>query len=315
MPSSAPDDAQRDAGKRALDVSPVGGKRPRLMTVEELTLRLEACGFRTPSAAVAAYSEMRSTHGCAPLADVSPKLVQACVVGMVRGRAPSLRSAAELLAEREPSRGVSCGSAKLDAALGGGLLPGQVVEVTGLPGTGKSQLCHALCTNAPRRPAGGCAIYIDSGGCFSEEKVRALGGDAAKVVHMKVCGGVDGLLSELVRAHAYAEAHKTAAVVVDSLSSVVLAQHYRAPVASRSLACVYRLLRSLAGLGCVVAAVTHPAPAHPPLLASIFSLSLTLSEDPTAAPGPACGVLPVLITIRRSAVIPVCSLATALPVG
>lgn len=65
-------------------------------------------------------------------------------------------------------------SKSFDSILGGGLAKGEVTEIVGLPGVGKTQLCMQLCVDA-RLPAafGGVAgesVYIDTEGSFSPER-------------------------------------------------------------------------------------------------------------------------------------------------
>ena len=59
----------------------------------------------------------------------------------------------------------------VDSLLGGGIHPGELTEVVGPPGSGKTQLATQLCVDAtlPRHLGGtaGSAIYIDSEGSFS----------------------------------------------------------------------------------------------------------------------------------------------------
>ena len=58
-------------------------------------------------------------------------------------------------------------SAGLDLVLGDGLLPGQITELYGQAGSGKTQLCLQLCANVQLPPLigglGGKVVYIDTG--------------------------------------------------------------------------------------------------------------------------------------------------------
>ena len=58
-------------------------------------------------------------------------------------------------------------SAGLDLVLGDGLLPGQITELTGQAGSGKTQLCLQLCANVQLPPLigglGGKVVYIGTG--------------------------------------------------------------------------------------------------------------------------------------------------------
>jgi len=65
-------------------------------------------------------------------------------------------------------------SRSVDSMLGGGLAKGEVTEIAGLPGVGKTQLSMQLCVDA-RLPVafGGVAgesVYIDTEGSFSPER-------------------------------------------------------------------------------------------------------------------------------------------------
>jgi RAD51-like protein 2 len=85
-------------------------------------------------------------------------------VGSVRGGA---RSALELL-KTSGTRGVVTFVAEVDRMLGGGVALGQVTEVVGVPGVGKTQLCMQLAVDVqiPRSMGGveGTAVYVDTEG-------------------------------------------------------------------------------------------------------------------------------------------------------
>ncbi|KAJ3261782.1 hypothetical protein HK103_004733 [Boothiomyces macroporosus] len=61
---------------------------------------------------------------------------------------------------------ISTGSAELDKILGGGFKLGNVTEVVGLAGIGKTQICMQLCANVQLAPINGKAFYIDTEGSF-----------------------------------------------------------------------------------------------------------------------------------------------------
>lgn len=78
-------------------------------------------------------------------------------------------------------------SRSVDKLLGGGLARGEVTEICGLPGVGKTQLCMQLCVDA-RLPEsfGGVAgesVYIDTEGSFSPERCHTM----AQVRERKTC--------------------------------------------------------------------------------------------------------------------------------
>ena len=101
---------------------------------------------------------------------------------------PSTQSAASLLllAHKRERAIITCARA-VDTLLGGGIQRGEVTEIVGLPGVGKTQLCIQLCvdTALPREYGGveGHSIYIDSEGSFSPE--RCLEISSHMVEHVK----------------------------------------------------------------------------------------------------------------------------------
>ena len=92
------------------------------------------------------------------------------------------RTALQLLRQARgplPSR-LRTGVERLDAALGGGLPAGMVVELVGPPGSGKSQFClgAAARTAVPGRPDAGLSgqvLYIDTEVKFGESPGRPTG--------------------------------------------------------------------------------------------------------------------------------------------
>merc|ERR1740124_909097 len=69
-------------------------------------------------------------------------------------------------------------SKSIDNILGGGISLGELTEVCGLPGAGKTQLGMQLCvnTNLPQEFGGVCgqSIYIDTEGSFSPERCYSM---------------------------------------------------------------------------------------------------------------------------------------------
>ena len=59
----------------------------------------------------------------------------------------------------------------VDELLGGGLRQGQVTELTGEAGAGKTQLCLSRAASAAA--LGHRVVYVDTGGCFSASRVKA----------------------------------------------------------------------------------------------------------------------------------------------
>ena len=89
---------------------------------------------------------------------------------------------------------VTTGSHSLDSLLAGGLKGGQVYEVYGYPGTGKTQLCLTAATSCLR--SGGNVVYIDTKGDFCGDRMieilRNWCGDVDNNVldRMKVCSAL-----------------------------------------------------------------------------------------------------------------------------
>ncbi|OQV16473.1 DNA repair protein RAD51-like protein 3 [Hypsibius exemplaris] len=104
------------------------------------------------------------------------------ISGYSRNEVPSwmqARTAWDLLQEQRLNpRMITTGSEQLDRLLGGGVAPGTIVEFSGAPGIGKTQLCMQLCVNVqlPDALSGiqGSAIYIDTDGAFVVERLREM---------------------------------------------------------------------------------------------------------------------------------------------
>lgn len=83
---------------------------------------------------------------------------------------------AEQLSRRDT---LTTGVGSIDELLGGGLAVYDVYEFAGEFGSGKTQLCHQLSVTVQLPPArgglGGRAVYIDTEGTFSPERVEAIG--------------------------------------------------------------------------------------------------------------------------------------------
>lgn len=97
------------------------------------------------------------------------------------------RTAADVLVEERRRRGVTTFCPELDALLGGGVLPGEVTEVCGVPGVGKTQLGAQLAVSVQLPAAfggvAGEALYVDTEGSFMLERVAEVAEAAA--VHLR----------------------------------------------------------------------------------------------------------------------------------
>jgi len=73
---------------------------------------------------------------------------------------------------------LSTGASNLDKLLGGGLQPPLLLELTGPPASGKTQLCHqlAVMVQLPKEKGGlsGKALYIDTEGTFRPERILSM---------------------------------------------------------------------------------------------------------------------------------------------
>ena len=90
----------------------------------------------------------------------------------------SARTGLALLQEERAAQKIVTLVQPLDELLGGGVRPGQLTEVAGVPGVGKTQMGMQLAVNAavPHAlgGAGGETAYIDTEGSFSAQRVREM---------------------------------------------------------------------------------------------------------------------------------------------
>lgn len=99
-------------------------------------------------------------------------LAKAKAVGAYLGSAVEFRTALDLY-ENPPAR-IPLGVPRLDASMGGGVRAGQVTEICGPPGAGKTQISMLLAATAiASRPDGG-VLYIDTEGSFVPERVEEI---------------------------------------------------------------------------------------------------------------------------------------------
>lgn len=91
------------------------------------------------------------------------------------------------LLQAKPSRSIITFSKAVDKMLGGGISLGELTEICGMPGAGKTQMAMQLCINAslPQNVGGVCgqAVYIDTEGSFSPERCHTMA--TALVQHVK----------------------------------------------------------------------------------------------------------------------------------
>ncbi|KAG5189967.1 Rad51-like protein c [Tribonema minus] len=87
-------------------------------------------------------------------------------------------SASDLLAQERATRGIVCFSRKIDDMFGGGVPRGELTEIMGTPGIGKTQFGMQLAVDV-QIPVlfggvGGEAVYIDTEGSFTPERVAQM---------------------------------------------------------------------------------------------------------------------------------------------
>ncbi|CAM9608326.1 unnamed protein product [Phaeothamnion confervicola] len=114
-------------------------------------------------------------------------------------------SAIDLIGRGKGAKPIISFCRAIDDMLGGGVPRGELTEICGAPGVGKTQLCMQLAVNV-QIPAlfggvGGQAIYIDTEGSMTVERLVQMA-DAA-VVHISKIARSRGRQSELERASAW----------------------------------------------------------------------------------------------------------------
>ena len=161
------------------------------------------------------------------------------------------KSASEMLREEAEKLPIYTFCQELDDLLGGGVAVGEITELCGCPGIGKTQMCIQLCasTQIPVSFGGldGAAVYVDTEGSFTAERAADIAEATAKHlaaisranpedqhmadamasftpervldrIHLFRCHEVTELLAVLETLPAYCKAHGARAVVVDSVA-------------------------------------------------------------------------------------------------
>jgi RecA/RadA recombinase len=115
---------------------------------------------------------------------------------MLKPLTMSLRKASERDRERQV---FSSGSKAIDGLLGGGFRTGELVEVFGASGTGKTQL--AMQSTISVAAAGFSCAYIDSEGQFRPERLASMcenrGLESSKILSRVYCIRVDGTQQQM----------------------------------------------------------------------------------------------------------------------
>lgn len=109
---------------------------------------------------------------------------------------PAPVSALDLLREERSRRHIKTLCPELDELLGGGVAPGEITEICGGPGLGKTQLCIQLAVNA-QLPVefggvGGDTLYIDTEGSLMPERVADMAASAGAHLRMHYTAGGGG---------------------------------------------------------------------------------------------------------------------------
>ena len=161
------------------------------------------------------------------------------------------KSASEILYEESRRLAVFTFSKDLDDLLGGGVAVGEITELCGCPGIGKTQACMQLCVSVQMPGAfggyEGSAVYIDTEGSFMAERAREvaqatvshlvsisqylpkhLRGSGALSqftvngildrVHLFRCHEITELLAVVESLPMYVRAHGVKLVVIDSMA-------------------------------------------------------------------------------------------------
>jgi len=216
--------------------------------------KLRAAGYNTvESVAVASSRELADATGLSTekAAEISTAAREKLQIRFL--------TAEELLRHRRVVTRLSTGSKALDGLLGGGVESQAILELIGEYGTGKTQVCHALCATVqlPREEGGlgGGALYVDSEGTFRPERV-------AQIAEAK---GLDAdvVLRNVIVARAFNSDHQI--LIAEKLSDLIpeknirlvvvdsVISHFRAEYLGRELLAerqqrlnshVHRLLRT-----------------------------------------------------------------------
>ena len=123
-----------------------------------------------------------------------------------------------------PPARLSSGIPALDDVLGGGLLRGRVIELSGPAGGGKTGLALRIIAGTQR--AGGTAAFIDMEGSFDPERAARLGVDLRRLAAARPAVGEEALqiVDALLRAKA------ADVIVVDSVAALVPRAEMLAPL-------------------------------------------------------------------------------------
>jgi recombination protein RecA len=135
-----------------------------------------------------------------------------------------------------PPARLATGIAPLDDLLGGGLLRGRLMELSGPPSGGKTGLALRMIAGVQRR--GGTAAFIDVEGSLDPERAQRVGVQLARLAAARPGHGEEALqiVDALLRARA------ADIVVVDSVAALVPRAELLAPLGEAPIGLHARLL-------------------------------------------------------------------------
>lgn len=129
---------------------------------------------------------------------------------------------------------LTTGVRSLDELLGGGLRSGDIYELIGEFGAGKTQLCHQLAVTVQlpedRGGVSGRALYVDTEGTFSTQRIRQIAGrfgldEPLKGIYVKRVESVVALEDLVVKSlPRFIEEKQVRLVVIDSVIALYRAQ-------------------------------------------------------------------------------------------
>ncbi len=186
-------------------------------------------------------------------------------------------SATEVMQRRKEMMRLSTGCKSLDGLLQGGIETQSITELFGDFGSGKTQICHTLCTMcqlpSEKGGLGGSVIYIDTEGTFRPERLcqiaESRGLDANQTLkNVVLCKIYNSNHLELVirSLGKFIEKYNTKLIVVDSIISLHRAEFIgRGTLADRQQrlnSLIHRLLR-IAEIYNVAVVVTNQVQSKP----------------------------------------------------
>lgn len=106
------------------------------------------------------------------------------------------------------------GVKKLDDALGGGFPAGRMVELYGLPSSGKSLIASLVIANAQKQ--GGECVFVDAEGSFDPDFAKKLGVDTDKLALIQM-----GIGEDIIDTVIQVLRSEPAVIVIDSVGAMV----------------------------------------------------------------------------------------------